>query len=1017
MSINKSLFFVALPAIFFSQDSTQIELSQKIGPIIDFLPVLDSLIINQKDTTDFLLKAEIDPQKTMRSYPINASGTFFRGIEMNTQGAGGLNGGLRFQVAGKLSENIQVSGTVTDESIPIQPEGTTAALDELDKVYLNVAYPAGELTAGDLTIINKSGKYNNNNRNIVGIKNNINSNNTNFRAVIGQSKGKYHRLEMKGKDGHQGPYFLTSKEGMRNVIISAGSESVWLNGQKLSRGEDRDYTINYASGEITFTPKYLIFFDSDIDIEYQYSGTNYKSNYLETGLDGNVGDRFQYNIVYIDDRDNKAGSFLTNQQKSTFQSKDVLYESGVIPDSLGDYEKINGVFIFRNYKNPSVERFTITFNLDPEGFYIRKISEQNRIYYEYVDDISNSVSERYSPGSTIKAAASHQFFQVNSTIKIKEDATLITEGAFSIRDQNLFSSQKSSELNGNAFRFALSHKPVTLGKIEAGYQVEHWQNSNQFQSMSRDRHVNFNEVWDLQGASIGSEALSSISSQIVVGDGLISQLDFSQYSSGLQEKNRFNLDFSYRGHNLKKMDVVLNQVRSDSVFQEADINIKLLDGRIQPYMKYSYEYRENSYRFDDSVFGIVYKEKTREFSIGLGNREDQQMMAINSQGMKRVMSGKFTQIDFKNQNLSGWRQEWMFRQRIQKNEDGQIQNDFNAIRAAVNYRQNESPFQFDFVLNSQTSMSETRAVVYDSIGVGLGHYRYDVLVNEYVSDDNGAYIAHTVLTGDHRYGSQLDGLTRFSADFSKWKFDRFKHWKYHLLNRTDYHGPKFSLGESVIGKKVQWARYNNRHELIYKKKGFKNRHRFWWQNRINYNGLDPRGWERKDQTEYALESLLPLKNNLQLMIEGDLHRSKVSSEFNRITNRTLNGFNSGLGIKGQNTKNLQWDSRFIYYRDRTEINQDTQEFVDAYGLKINWIHFIGKDGRLEGNMEYYIANGFPEMPPEALNGIADKRTLRANIMVSIFLGRTLSVNATLLYLDDIRYNNFIKLRGELRAHF
>ena len=126
----------------------------------------------------------------------------------------------------------------------------------------------------------------------------------------------------------------------------------------------------------------------------------------------------------------------------------------------------------------------------------------------------------------------------------------------------------------------------------------------------------------------------------------------------------------------------------------------------------------------------------------------------------------------------------------------------------MNYRQNDSPFQFDFVLNSQTSMSETRAVVYDSIGVGLGHYRYDALVNEYVSDDNGAYIAHTVLTGDHRYGSQLDGLTRFSADFSKWKFDRFKHWKYYLLNRTDYHGPKFSLGESVIGKKVQWARYN-----------------------------------------------------------------------------------------------------------------------------------------------------------------------------------------------------------------
>ena len=80
MSIHKLVYFFALPAIFFSQDSTQIELSQKIGPIIDSLPVLDSLIINQKDTTNLLLKAEVNPQKTMRSYPINASGTFFRGV-------------------------------------------------------------------------------------------------------------------------------------------------------------------------------------------------------------------------------------------------------------------------------------------------------------------------------------------------------------------------------------------------------------------------------------------------------------------------------------------------------------------------------------------------------------------------------------------------------------------------------------------------------------------------------------------------------------------------------------------------------------------------------------------------------------------------------------------------------------------------------------------------------------------------------------------------------------------------
>ena len=129
----------------------------------------------------------------------------------------------------------------------------------------------GELLAGDVTITNTKGRYNSIRKNILGIRNNIIKDNIAMTTIFGESKGKYHRLEIKGRDGHQGPYFLTSNDGMRNVIISAGSESVWLNGVELKRGQDRDYIIDYTSGEVTFMPKHLIYFDSDIDIEYQYN--------------------------------------------------------------------------------------------------------------------------------------------------------------------------------------------------------------------------------------------------------------------------------------------------------------------------------------------------------------------------------------------------------------------------------------------------------------------------------------------------------------------------------------------------------------------------------------------------------------------------------------------------------------------------------------------------------------------------------------------------------------------------
>ena len=122
-------------------------------------------------------------------------------------------------------------------------------------------------------------------------------------------------------------------------------------------------------------------------------------------------------------------------------------------------------------------------------------------------------------------------------------------------------------------------------------------------------------------------------------------------------------------------------------------------------------------------------------------------------------------------------------------------------------------------------------------------------------------------------------------------------------------------------------------------------------------------------------------------------------------------------MKGRSTNQFQWEIKAIYYTDIIELGSYESKTADANGIKTHWTQFIGKDGRIEGNMEYYLANGFESMPPEALKGIANNQTIRANIMASMFLGKSLSVNATLFYIDDERYDGFIKLRGEVRAHF
>ena len=1033
MFLNKYFVFFGVTAILCSQDSTQIDLPQKIGPIINHLPHLDSLIAVQKDTlnqstmsAEALAQAGKHPLTQPISYPINASGTFFRGIEMSSQGTGGLSGGLRFQLAGKLSENIRVSGTVTDESIPIQPDGTTAALDELDKVYLNVSHPSGELTAGDIMVINKSGKYNNNKRNIVGIKNNINHNDVTVRTIIGQSKGKYHSLELKGEDGRQGPYFLTSKEGLRSVIISAGSESVWLNGEKLARGEDRDYTIDYTSGELTFTPKHLIYFDSDIDLEYQYSDNAYKANYIEAGLEGVIGDKGQYSISYIDERDNAKGSFLSDEQRSAFKSKDVFYQSGVVQDSLGDYVLINDNFLFIHsaYNILPENRYTVTFSPDPTGDYVRKISDKNRIYYAFVftDNIDNR--QRYSPGRSLRAPVSHQLLQFDTNLKILPGLSLSTEGAFSIKENNVLSNHSETKKNGNAFRLGLDQKPIQMGKVNLGFDFEYWLNSVDFRSLSRERSVDFNESWDLDMAqALDGESMSSMRTVIEIGKGLKSGIDISRLTQGDRKKDRSEIDLSYQGKLINNAQMRWNKVQSETAFQQVDGQIRLFDGPLKPFITVTHEAREKVYQFDDILVGLDFTRNNRSFSLGIGQREDQTATFKDATKMETTQTGKVVQVDYKSRQKSGWRQEWLYSQRIQTNEKDNSSNDYNTFRTALNYRDRKSPFQLDFVINALTSMRESRAIVYDSIGVGFGHYRYDSQLNEYISDPNGAYVAHTVFTGDRKHGSQLDGLTRFSIDFAKWKFDHLKNWKYRYLNRLDFHGSKFSISGPKLDVGEVY-RSNYRHELIYKKRKQKNRHRIWNQNSSNFNGLDPRGWEYRYKQEWGGESQIALKGNYHLVIQGDMHDSRVESEKERITMRSVDGYTFEAGFKNYSSSSFQWESRFIYYWDDTGIGGLVRpkiglnmEKVWAHGMKMNWIQFIGKDGRIEGNFEYYIVNGFKSMPPEALKGLSHGRTLRSNIRASFFLGKSLSVNATLLYLDDARYDGFVKLQGEVRAHF
>ena len=94
-------------------------------------------------------------------------------------------------------------------------------------------------------------------------------------------------------------------------------------------------------------------------------------------------------------------------------------------------------------------------------------------------------------------------------------------------------------------------------------------------------------------------------------------------------------------------------------------------------------------------------------------------------------------------------------------------DDYTLAKILIAYSEFLHPVNWELQLKTEESFSEKRAIVYDSVGTGLGQYRYDSIFNTYVSDPNGAYIASTVPTGDRFPTTVLEGAQRIGFDFGK----------------------------------------------------------------------------------------------------------------------------------------------------------------------------------------------------------------------------------------------------------
>ena len=215
--------------------------------------------------TDFLA----DNRQPTTDSQLEVSGSQTFGISVGSNRGVTQNQELRVNVEGKVSENISVLALLSDQDLPIQPEGTTENIQDLDQKLIRITHPNMRGTLGDFEGSLGPSEFIFFPRALEGVQVEGDFKSVDFHIIPSAiPKGQSTSLVLQGEEGRS-EYRLTV-DG-QYVIVKAGSEIVWLNGERMRRGENNDYIIReYGDPIVEFNSKHLITSNDVIRIDFEY---------------------------------------------------------------------------------------------------------------------------------------------------------------------------------------------------------------------------------------------------------------------------------------------------------------------------------------------------------------------------------------------------------------------------------------------------------------------------------------------------------------------------------------------------------------------------------------------------------------------------------------------------------------------------------------------------------------------------------------------------------------------------
>jgi hypothetical protein len=748
---------------------------------------------------------------------IQKSGTIVRGFTVGTTKDFSLNSGLRLQLSGKISDEIEIVAALTDENTPIQPEGNTERLEELDKVFIQVKHPNLTATFGDYQLTQRYGEFGVIDRKLQGLTAEYNVSDATGYISFANSRGKFNTNKFNGSDGVQGPYRLNGINNERDIIVIAGTEKVYIDGIEMLRGENNDYVIDYSNASVTFNPKRLITSASRISIDFEYTDRQFARNFFGAGsavklFNNKLEVKFQY-LREGDDQNSPIDISLTESDKQILSNagndRNKATKSGVSlaqPDSLGVvrgiYTKVdtiinNTAFSYYVYApGDSLSIYNVSFSYigEQQGDYLR----QSLGYYKFVGiGLGNYLPIIFLPMPELKQMG-------NMVINVNpfKNVSLSLEYAGSLWDKNRFSSLDDGNNYGYARNILLKIDPSELkigqmdfGKVGFNYHDRFVQ--SRFTSLDRYDEVEFarnynivnsNQSEDQSLREIGlnlqpNDNLSILSSAGFLRNGNdFSSNRFNNILKFSDQKNfnlEYNLDYVGTDAYTLKSKWFRHTARSFYAFGKLKTGVEFLaedkadkigstDSLLSTSLKY-FDYAPYIQLFDFNGFASTAKYSLRDdFSPlnGIMYKESRSLtpsIEINYNGLK----------EFKTNLVFSYRSR---KYENQFKQQGLLDNETILIRSQSKFLFWEPLLNGDFYYEVSTQKSARLQKVFVRVQQGTGNYKYlGDLNNNGVADENefeltlydGDYIQITIPTDELFPVIDLKTSTRWKFNFSR----------------------------------------------------------------------------------------------------------------------------------------------------------------------------------------------------------------------------------------------------------